>query len=107
MLREVTNFVLEACERLHLKLSLNFYSASYQKDKFNIFSIHLKGRSVLNLTDKNFFDIPKEKRMREFGPLIREGLAHNLGEASIRDQVELPRRQGMNIIRDGVLIYGR
>lgn len=106
MLREVTQFVLEACERLKIPLSLNYYPECYQEGKFDIFSIHLRGRSIINFTNKNFFDIPKSKRMSEFAPLIRVGLAHNLGERTIKDQVEIPRRQGINIIRNGQLIYG-
>lgn len=104
MLREVVKFVLEACRRTHIPLSLNYYPEVYQKGKFDIFSIHLNGRSVLNVTNKNFFDIPKAKRIMEFIPLIKVGLMQNLGEASLREQIELPRRQGIQVIRRGVLL---
>ena len=104
MLKEITRFVLEACQRTHIPLSLNFYPANAQKDKFSIFSIHLNGRSVLNFTNWNFNDIPKAKRFQEFIPLIKIGLSHNLGESSTKDAVEIPRRQGIQIIRRGILL---
>lgn len=105
MLREVTLFVLEACKRLHIPLSLNFYPSSYQQGKFDIYSIHFRGRSILNVTNRNFYDIPKAKRFHEFIPLIKIGMNHNLGEYTTRDQVEIPRRQGVNVIRDGRLLF--
>lgn len=112
MLREVTRFVLEACAKLHIPLSLNFYPSNYQENKFDIYSIHLNGRSVLNVTSKNFYDIPKSKRIMEFFPLIKVGLQQNLGESSLKDQIEIPRRMGIQIIRRGIalkqeLAYGR
>lgn len=104
MLREVTKFVMEACRKTHIPLSLNFYPPNAQKDKFGIFSIHLNGRSVLNFTNYNFYDIPKAKRFQEFIPLIKVGLSHNLGENSMKEQIEIPRRQGIQIIRRGELL---
>lgn len=104
MLKEVAMFVLEACKRTHIPLSLNFYPPNAQKEKFGIFSIHLNGRSVLNVTNYNFFDIPKAKRYKEFLPLIKIGLSHNLGENSLNEQIEIPRRQGIQIIRRGILL---
>lgn len=104
MLKEVTAFVLEACRRTLIPLSLNFYPPNAQKDRFGIFSIHLNGRPVLNFTNYNFHDIPKSKRFQEFIPLIKVGLSHNLGENSLKDSVEIPRRQGIQIIRRGILL---
>lgn len=104
MLREVTKFVLEACKKTHIPLSLNFYPSNYQKDRFCIFSISLNGRSVLNFTNHNFYDIPKSKRFSEFIPLIKIGLNENMGENGLREQLEIPRRQGIQIIRRGILL---
>lgn len=104
MLKEVAAFVLEACKRSHIPLSLNFYPPNAQKDKFGIFSVHLNGRSVLNFTNHNFYDIPKAKRFKEFLPLIKIGLSQNLGESSLKEQIEIPRRQGIQIIRRGTLL---
>lgn len=104
MIKEVTAFVLEACNRTHIPLSLNFYPSSYQGGKFDIFSINLNGRPVINFTNKNFHDIPKSKRFQEFIPLIKIGLMHNLGENSMRETIEIPRRQGIQVIRRGALL---
>ena len=105
MLREVTRFVLDACERLHIPLSLNFYPSCYQNGKFDIYSIHFRGRSLINVTNKNFYDIPKAKRFHEFVPLLKVGMNENLGEYSTKDQIEIPRRPGINVIRDGKLLF--
>lgn len=104
MLKEIVKFVLEACKKTHIPLSLNFYPANAQKEKFSIFSIHLNGRSVLNFTNHNWMDLPKAKRFKEFIPLIKIGLSHNLGESTTKDMVEIPRRQGIQVIRKGVLL---
>lgn len=104
MLKEVAAFVMEACKRTHIPLSLNFYPSVYQQDKFDIYSINLNGRPVINFTDKNFHDIPKSKRFQEFVPLIKVGLTHNLGEESLKETMEIPRRMGMQVIRRGILL---
>lgn len=104
MIREVAKFVLEACRRTHIPLSLNYYPSVYQSDKFDIFSINLNGKPIINFTNHNFYDIPKAKRFQEFIPLIKIGLSHNLGENSLKETMELPRRMGVQVIRRGILL---
>lgn len=99
-------FVLEACERFHVKLSLAFFPSSYQQGKFDIYSISIHGKYLLNMTNRNFYDIPKAERFNQLLPLMRVGLAHNLGENSLKDQVEIPRRHGITLIRNGTPLYG-
>lgn len=106
MLKDVISFVLEACERLHMPLSLNFYPSVYQEGKFDVYSINFRGRPVINFTNKDFYAIPKAMRMKELSPLIRVGMVHNLGENSLKVQMDIPRRQGISVIRNGVLKYG-
>lgn len=106
MRREIMNFVLAACAKFKIPLSLAYFPSEYQEGKFDIFSISIHGKYLLNLTNKNFHDIPKAERMNHFLPLINVGLNHNLGERSLKDQVELPRRHGITLIRNGVARYG-
>ena len=107
MRRDIIQFILRMCEKTGFPLSLNYYPANHQGDRHDIYSVHLRGRSVVNFTSKNFYSIPLSEREKHFSPLIRIGMAHNLGEESLKDQIEIPRRQGINIIRDAKLIYGR
>lgn len=99
-------FVLLACKKFRLKLSLAFFPANHQQGKFDIYSISIHGKYLLNITNKNFYDIPLAERMNHIVPLIRVGLAHNLGERTLKDQVEIPRRHGITLIRNGVPQYG-
>lgn len=98
--------VMEACKRLNVKLSLAFFPSAYQEGRFDIYSISIHGKYLLNITNKNFYDIPFAERLNHIAPLMRVGLSHNLGENSLKDQVEIPRRHGQTLIRNGVPIYG-
>lgn len=106
MRREVIQFVLDACKKFKIKLSLAYFPSEYQQGKFDIYSITINGKYLLNLTNKNWYDIPKGERMNHIMPLIHSGLNHNLGEKSLKDQVEVPRRHGITLIRNGTPLYG-
>lgn len=101
MIEDITNFVLEASKRLRVPLCLHYYPSFYQDDKFSIFSISIHGKYLLNFTTKNFYNIPKVMRMKELLPLITIGLTHNLGEKSLKDQIQIPRRQGKCLVKRG------
>lgn len=98
--------VMMACKKFHIQLSLAFFPACYQEGKFDIYSISIHGKYLLNVTNKNFYEIPLAERLNQFIPLIRAGLNHNLGERTLKDQVEIPRRHGVTLIRNGVPQYG-
>jgi len=106
MRKEIVAFVYEACRKFKFPLSLAYFPSAYQEGRFDIYSISIHGKYVLNFTNKNFYDIPKAERMNHLVPLIRVGLAHNMGENSLKDQVEIPRRHGISLIRNGVVQYG-
>lgn len=103
---EIITFILGVCKKYKFPLSLSYYPAGYQDNKFDIYSVNLKGRSVVNFTGKNFYDLPKAMRETHFLPLIKIGMSHNLGENSLKEQVEIPRQMGIRVIRDGALKYG-
>lgn len=102
--REIADFTVEASHRFRVPLCLHYYPACYQDGRFNIYSISINGKYLLNLTDRNFHDIPKVERMKHFLPLIKVGLSHNMGENSMRDQIEIPRRQGRKLVSRGKLV---
>lgn len=106
MRRDVVKLVLDAIKRFRIPLTLTYFPSAYQEDKFDLYSISIYGKYVVNFTSRNFYDLPRSERMRHFLPLIRVGLAHNIGESSLKDVVEIPRRHGITLIRNGNLIYG-
>jgi hypothetical protein len=106
MMRDVVRLVMTACKRFHLPLSLAYFPSAYQQGKFDIYSISIYGKYLLNVTSRNFYDIPLAERLNHFAPLIRAGLAHNIAQRSLKDQVEIPRRHGITLIRNGVPQYG-
>jgi uncharacterized membrane protein YesL len=101
MIEDITKFVLEASQRLKVPLCLHYYPSYYQDDKFSIFSISIHGKYLLNFTTGNFYSVPKAMRMKELLPLIKVGLAHNMGERSLKDQIQVPRRQGKCLVNRG------
>lgn len=106
MRRDIIRFVMDACRKYKIPLSLAYFPSEYQEGKFDIYSISIHGKYLLNFTNRNFADIPRGDRMKHFLPLINVGLNHNLGERSLKDQVEIPRRHGITLIRNGVSKYG-
>jgi len=87
-------------------MCLHFFPSAYQGDKYNLYSISINGKYLLNFTDKNFYDLPRARRMKEFVPLLKVGLGHNMGEDGLRDQIEIPRRQGKKLVSRGKKVYG-
>lgn len=62
----------------------------------DVYVLTKKGRAVQNFNTTQFFSIPPKIRMKEYMPLIKAGLNHNLGEA-MKDQIFLPRKYGVKI----------
>lgn len=89
MKQEIVSFVKEAC----VKYKLN---ANYIPDG-DIWVIHKQGRAVQNFTTDQFYQIPKRARMSQFEPLVRIGLANNLGAAH-KNQVFINRKFGRKIL---------
>jgi hypothetical protein len=77
MIRDISNFVVELSNRFRVPLCLHYYPAAYQGGRFNIFSISIHGKYLLNFTNKNFYDIPKAERLKQIIPLLKVGLSHN------------------------------
>lgn len=103
MIRDISQFVVDVSKRFHIPLCLHYFPAVYQGGRFNIFSISINGKYLLNFTNKNFYDIPKAERMNQILPLLKVGLSHNLGEESAKDQMTIPRRQGKLLVSRGKL----
>lgn len=105
MMREVVKLILEISQRFRVPLCLHYFPSVYQKDKFDIYSVSINGKYLINFSSKNFADIPRNQRIKQILGIIKVGLTHNMGEKSLVDQVEIPRRQGKKLISRGKPIY--
>ncbi len=74
------------------KLSLNYLPSK------DIMFIHYRGWGILTITTEIFYQIPKKDRERHFLPLLKRGLAQNLGEKQ-KDNLAQDRRIGKLLIK--------
>lgn len=102
MRKDILSYFKKVCAEF--KLSLNYYGANGVQ-KHDIYSLHLNGRAVLNVTEKSFYDLLKSDRDKHFRPLIRVGMAANLGEEYLKDQIFIPRNMGRRLIERGIPKY--
>lgn len=97
MRADIVAFVKEICEEYGLR-AIHIPDARDQND---VWSITTKGGiAVSNFTTKIFYDIPPRARRKNFLPAIKRGLAHVVGERSLREtgQLEGARRMGRIIV---------
>lgn len=87
---DIVNFLREVCPRLGL-------SANYRPDK-NFFIVHKRGYAIQNFTEKQFYQIPKPKRKEMFVALMQRGLTHNLGESTVRENLQVRSALGTRIV---------
>lgn len=87
---EIVDFIKLACKKFDLK-------ALYIPDG-DIYVIHKDGRAVQNFTSAQFYQMPKRARMNEYEPLVKIGLATNLGSPETKDQLFLPINMGKRIV---------
>lgn len=78
MKAEVVKELKLACQKLRL-------NCNYLVDT-DIYFIHKNGRAITGFTAWQFYGSPKRLRMDELLPLLKVGLANNLGE-KYKDQV--------------------
>lgn len=90
MHRDVVNFLKRVCPRYGL-------SANYIADS-DVYVVHKRGFAIHNFTTKMFYDMPRRARERMFRPLIKRGLAHNLGEKSVRESLVTRTQFGRRIV---------
>jgi hypothetical protein len=60
----------------------------------DVYSIRFKGRAVQNFNSEKFYSLPKRNRFNMIRSIIKLGLAHNIGERSLRNQIYLDRKIG-------------
>ena len=85
----IVKFVKKACAKYRME--------AYFIPESQVYTLTIKGRAVQSFNYLQFTQIPLARRMWEYNALIRAGLAHNLGEGGIKNQVFLPRRYGIKI----------
>lgn len=79
------------------KYAPKFGLGAYYLPDNDCYVLHRNGRAVQNFDSNSFYQIPKLARQRMFNPLIKAGLAQNLGEKH-KDQFILNRKFGIKII---------
>lgn len=61
----------------------------------DLYIVAKNGKAVSNFTSTLFYRLPKYYRMREWRGIINQGLAHNMGESTVR--TEQRRNLGIKI----------
>lgn len=89
MRKDIVQFV----QRLKQKYKVE---AVYFPDD-DIYSIRFRGQAVQNFTPRQFYELPQRHRFNMIGEIINLGLAHNVGEKSIKDKINLNRAIGKKI----------
>ena len=85
----VVKFVKKACVKYGME--------AYFIPSTGVYTLTRKGRAIQNFTYQQFCQIPLARRMWEYNALIKCGLNKNLGEGGIKNQVFIPRMQGIKI----------
>lgn len=90
MRRDIVEFLTPICERYGL-------SATYHANQ-DLYVVHYRGYAIQNFRGATFNDVPKGARRRMFLPLLKRGLAHNIGERSLKDNLNVHTQRGTPII---------
>ena len=88
MRHDIVEFVKTVCKRYKLE-------AYYMPDG-DTYVVTRKGRAIQNFNTRQFYEITKIQRMKDYIGLIM-GLNHNLGEKH-KEQLYLRRNYGIKII---------
>lgn len=83
-------FLKEVCARHGLR-------ANYIPEN-DAWVLHKRGYAVQNFTTKQFYEIPKRAREKFYRPLLKRGLAHNLGEKSLKKNLKVKTQLGQRVI---------
>lgn len=89
MRRDITEFLREICERYNL-------GAVYHASR-DVYVVHYRGYAIQTFRGETFYDIPKGMRRRMYLPLLKAGLAHNIGERSIKHDLNIKTQRGQVI----------
>jgi len=90
MLSEIESFFRAVAPRLGLAV---YYMVG--KDRWLITK---NGKILQGFSTKTFYSLPKRSRMNDFEPLLKIGLANNMGGEKMKNQVYLERVVGRRII---------
>lgn len=87
--RDIIDFLKPICERFNLE-------ARYHANK-DMYVLSYRGYAIQNFVGSNFNDIPKAVRRRQYLPLIKRGLSHNIGEKSLKHSLNIHTQRGHRI----------
>lgn len=74
---DIVRFVKEVCKRYDMQA--NFFPDT------QTFQLHKNGRAIQTFNINDFYQLPKRYRRFMYFPLIKAGLAHNLGEHRVKE----------------------
>jgi len=63
----------------------------------DVYSIRFRGLGIQNFNSKNFYDLPRKHREKMLLAILKRGLAHNLGEKTLKEKLNLNRKIGKKI----------
>jgi hypothetical protein len=95
MRKDITNYLFKICKRF--KLSLTYIPDDRQG--YDSYLIHYRGKSVANISTTAFYSIPKEARDKDFMGRLKRGLMKVMDDSSAQNQVNIPWRMGKILIR--------
>lgn len=81
------------------KMSLTFIPDNV--DGREAYVLHYRGKSILSVNTRQFYQVPKQARKRELLALLKRGLSGALDDGSAREQIYTTKRWGKTIIKDG------
>jgi len=90
MKKDITEFFKEECKK-H-RLSMNYISD--ENDSRDTYLIHYRGRSILGVSTRSFYSIPKSARKKYFYPLLKRGLMRAMEDPKHSQQVVINKRLG-------------
>lgn len=89
MRADILSFIKEVKESFKLE-------ALYFPNK-DVYSLRKNGRGVQNFNSRNFYDLPKSYRKSQIRGIINLGLNHNMGEKTVKYNMQLINRMGKSI----------
>lgn len=95
MKKDIIKYFEPFCKRFKLSLT---YIPDTRPDR-EAYILHYRGRSVLSVNTKQFFQIPKLARTADILARLKVGLSGALNDEKTREQVYQPHRWGKIIIK--------
>lgn len=87
---DIVDFLKKVCAELGL-------SANYQTAR-DVYIIHKRGYAIQNFTTTQFYELDKPARRKLLLGILKRGLTHNIGENSIKNDLNIKSQLGIRIV---------